>query len=91
MPAELSWYDWLVTDGFQLKPDHTRDGTVQDFSGLLVACNIQPIDRLWTEDICSFSNRPAHGPRKNWQTCLVCLLRQTVCWAYFAFCGTWLV
>ena len=24
----------------------------------------------WTEDIYSFSNRPAHGPLNNWQTCL---------------------
>ena len=60
-------------------------------------------NRQWTEDIYTFSNRPAHGPLHNWQTCiffppeakylswLFCLPRQNICWDYFAFCGTWLV
>ena len=59
--------------------------------------------RLWTEDIYSFSNRPARGPLNNWQSPLIlapeakylswlfCLPRQNICWDYFAFCGTWLV
>jgi len=32
-----------------------------------------------------------HGLLNSWQTCLVCLPRQNICWDYFAFCGTWLV
>jgi len=60
-------------------------------------------NRPWTEDIYSFSNRPAHGPLNNWQIQLIlppeakylswlfCVPRQNICWDYFAFCGTWLV
>jgi len=44
-------------------------------------------NRQWTEDIYTFSNRPAHGPLHNWQTCIFSLLRQNIFHGYFAFPG----